>query len=71
MSQVHVMNSNTFEERGFVMLEACEEARDAAFDKLASKARALRASYFAEMNKIAALAKARDAEKSMEIVDVG
>jgi hypothetical protein len=55
-------NSQHFEERGHVMLACLEAAREAAFKRVADKARALRASYFEEMNKIVAMSRQADDE---------
>jgi hypothetical protein len=59
---LQVTNSQTFEERGFVMLASLEAAEDAIFDKLTEQARALRSNYFAALNEIAAKYKKREQE---------
>jgi hypothetical protein len=66
---LHTKNSQTFEERGFVMLACLEAAREAAFKRVADKARALRSSYFEEMNKIVAMSRQQDDELLAESND--
>jgi hypothetical protein len=66
----NVSNSCFFEERGFVMIEACQTAQAAVINGLANKAKALRSDFFKQMAELQAMANRAHLEENAEVVDV-